>query len=195
MKHKRAQSGSRGRGFPRFSRIQHLEALLVPLDKMLLHSRVIPGVFPRYTFIPRRSETKWSKIFLLDCSQSLIFLAVSSESSTYPYGQPSWLQIYRVWPGDKFLVGSLPCTDRFSSGYSGFPLSSKTNTCKFQFDQESGRRRTTKWMCYLQIVIYLFYFIYLFMRSAKGGGDGPFPRLYEPRGPPPQSVWNEGGRA
>ena len=37
-----------------------------------------------------------------------------------------------------------------------FPLSSKTNTSKFQFDQESGRRRTTLWMCYLQIIIYLF---------------------------------------
>ena len=32
---------------------------------------------------------------------------------------------------------------------------------KFQFDQESGRRRATLWMCYLQIIIYfmLFYFI------------------------------------
>ena len=38
--------------------------------------------------------------------------------------------------------------------YSGFPLSSKTNISKFQFDQESGRRRTTLWMCYLQIIIY-----------------------------------------
>ena len=47
------------------------------------------------------------------------------------------------------------------SGYSGFPLSSKTNICKFQFDQESGRPRTTLWMCYLQIIIYLFIlFIY-----------------------------------
>ena len=35
-----------------------------------------------------------------------------------------------------------------------FPLSSKTNTSKFQFDQESGRRGTIMWMCYLQIVIY-----------------------------------------
>ena len=26
----------------------------------------------------------------------------------------------------------------------------------FQFDEESGRRRTTLWMCYLQIIIYLF---------------------------------------
>ena len=41
----------------------------------------------------------------------------------------------------------------FSSGYSGFPLSSKINISKFQFDQESGRRRTTLWMCYLQIII------------------------------------------
>ena len=75
-----------------------------------------------------------------------------------------------MWPGFKcrrrrhmwveFVVGSLPCSERFFSGYSGFPLSSKTNISKFQFDQESGRRRTTMWMCFLQIVIYLL-FIYL----------------------------------
>ena len=35
----------------------------------------------------------------------------------------------------EFVVGSLPCSERFLSGYSGFPLSSKTNTSKFQFDQ------------------------------------------------------------
>ena len=58
----------------------------------------------------------------------------------------------------EFVVGSLPCSERFFSGYSSFPLSSK-----FQFDQESGRRRTTLWMCYLQIMIYLF--IYLFIYS------------------------------
>ena len=66
------------------------------------------------------------------------------------------------------VVGSLPCSERFFSGYSGFPLSSKTNISKFQFDQESGRRRTTMWMCYLQIVIYLF--IYLFyLRTCFNG--------------------------
>ena len=62
----------------------------------------------------------------------------------------------------KFVVGSFICSERFFSGYSGFPLSSKTNISKFQFDRESGRRRTTMWMCYLQIVIYLF--IYLIFR-------------------------------
>ena len=74
-----------------------------------------------------------------------------------------------MWPGFKsqyrchmwveFLVGSLVCYKRFFSGYSGFPLSSKTNVwwTKFQFDQESGRRRTTMWMCYLWIIIYIIY--------------------------------------
>ena len=35
-----------------------------------------------------------------------------------------------------FDVGSLLCSERFFSGYSGFPLSSKTNISKFQFNQE-----------------------------------------------------------
>ena len=30
---------------------------------------------------------------------------------------------------------------------------------KFQFDQESGRRRTTLWMCYLQIIIIIIFII------------------------------------
>ena len=51
-----------------------------------------------------------------------------------------------VWPGFnsrrrrhmwvEFVVVSLPCSERFFSGYSGFPLSLKTNTFKFQFDLE-----------------------------------------------------------
>ena len=32
------------------------------------------------------------------------------------------------------VVGSLLCSEGFFSGYSGFPLSSKTNIVKFQFD-------------------------------------------------------------
>ena len=51
-----------------------------------------------------------------------------------------------VWPGFEswrrrhmrveFFVGSLPCCERFFSGYSGFLLSLKTNTFKFQLDLE-----------------------------------------------------------
>ena len=98
---------------------------------------------------------------------------------------PSWEHGWRsgesthlpaMWPGFKsrrrrhiwveFVVGALPCSERFFSGFSSFPLSSKINIFKFQFAQESGRRRTTMWMCYLQIVIYsLYLFIYLFKLS------------------------------
>ena len=34
----------------------------------------------------------------------------------------------------EFVVGSLLCAESFFSGYSGFPLSSKTNISKFQLD-------------------------------------------------------------
>ena len=39
----------------------------------------------------------------------------------------------------EFVVGSLLCSERFFSGSSGFPLSSKTNISKFQFDLELFR--------------------------------------------------------
>ena len=71
-----------------------------------------------------------------------------------------------MWPGFKswrwrhmwveFVVGSLLCSARFFSGCPSFPLSSKTNISEFQFDQESGRWRTTLWTCYPQNH-YLFY--------------------------------------
>ena len=35
----------------------------------------------------------------------------------------------------KLVVGSLLCSERFFSGFSGFPLSSKINISKFQFDR------------------------------------------------------------
>ena len=51
-----------------------------------------------------------------------------------------------MWPGFKsrrrrhmwvgFVVGSLPCPERFFTVFSGFSLSSKTNISKFQFDLE-----------------------------------------------------------
>ena len=41
----------------------------------------------------------------------------------------------------KFVVGSRLCSKRFFSGYSAFPLSSKTNISKFQFDLESDGQR------------------------------------------------------
>ena len=54
----------------------------------------------------------------------------------------------------------------FSSWYSSFPLSSKTNISKFQFDQESGRPRTILWMCYLQIIIIIIIIILNFKKHS-----------------------------
>ena len=49
----------------------------------------------------------------------------------------------------------------FSPGTPVFLSFSKTNIFKFQFNQESGRRRTTLWMCYPQIFIYIFIYLQL----------------------------------
>ena len=87
-----------------------------------------------------------------------------------------------MWPGFdsrtrrhmwvEFVVGSRPCSERFFSGYSGFPLSSKTNISKFQFDLESeghksislGLSRAT--LVKQRLFIYLF-FIYLFPKALE----------------------------
>ena len=77
------------------------------------------------------------------------------ESARLPPMRPefkSW-RCRHMWV-EFVVVVSLLCSERFFSGYSGFPLSSKTNISKFQFEQESGRRRTTLWMYYLQSIIY-----------------------------------------
>ena len=37
----------------------------------------------------------------------------------------------------EFVVGSRPCSERFFSGYSGFPLPSKSNISKFQLTLKS----------------------------------------------------------
>ena len=47
----------------------------------------------------------------------------------------------------------------FSPGTPVFPSPQKPSISKFQFDQESGRRRTTLWICYLQIIICYYYLI------------------------------------
>ena len=51
----------------------------------------------------------------------------------------------------------------FFYGYFAFPLSSKPSISKFQFQQESGRRRTTLKMCYLQIIIFFILLKFFFI--------------------------------
>ena len=68
----------------------------------------------------------------------------------------------------QFVVGSLPPRG-FSPGTPVFPSPQKTTTFKFQFDQKSGRRRTTLWICYPQNHYLFILFIYqmLLLLSTK----------------------------
>ena len=65
-----------------------------------------------------------------------------------------------MWVG--FVVGSILCSKRFFSGYSGFPSPQKNNISKFQFDQESGTRRTTRSVNVLPLNLYLFIYLLIF---------------------------------
>ena len=132
----------------------------------------------QYTF----SDTSWSRItktknlklkFWTNLHKISVLVSsvweqgwCSGESTRLPPMWPGFKSQRRRHMWVEFFVGSLPCSERFFSGYSGFPVSSKTNISKFQFDQESGRRRTTMWMCYLQIFIYLF--IYFIFKCSPG---------------------------
>ena len=83
-----------------------------------------------------------------------------------------------MWPGFnsrtrrqmwvEFVVGSRLCSERFFSGYSGFPLSSKTNISKFQFDLESEGHRFVGRRDYyvlpsLNKVYFSIYFLFLLL--------------------------------
>ena len=56
----------------------------------------------------------------------------------------SWLRIdsetWHMWV--EFVVGSRPCSERFFSRFPSFPLQSKINISKFQFDdlESKGHR-------------------------------------------------------
>ena len=58
----------------------------------------------------------------------------SGESARLPPVCPGIDSRTRCHMWVEFVVASLPCSERFFSGYSGFPLSSKTIISKFQFD-------------------------------------------------------------
>ena len=61
----------------------------------------------------------------------------SGESTRLPPMWPGFDSRTRRHMWVEFVVGSRPCSMSCFSGYSGFSLSSKTNTSKFQFDLES----------------------------------------------------------
>ena len=57
--------------------------------------------------------------------------AVESESTHFPLMWPVFISRRRRHTVVKFVIGSLPCSERFFFEYSGVSLSSRTNTSKF----------------------------------------------------------------
>ena len=68
----------------------------------------------------------------------------------------------------EFVVGSRPSSKRFFSGFSGFPLSSKINISKFQFDLESeGHRFVSRNRLLSATLVKQFLFVYfIYLRSG-----------------------------
>ena len=54
----------------------------------------------------------------------------------------------------EFVVVSRPCSERFFSGYSGFPLSSKTNISKFHFYLEFEGHRFVSRIVLLRVTLF-----------------------------------------
>ena len=63
--------------------------------------------------------------------------------------------------GLSLLLVLSQCSERFFSGYSGFPPSSETNISKFQFDQESDEEPLCGCATCKSLFIYLFYSFHL----------------------------------
>ena len=126
---------------------------------------------------------------------AIVATSISSEIPAYRSSDLSmWSKGWRcgesvrlppLWPGFKslrrchmwgdFVVGFLLNLLRevFLRVLRFSPLLKKTNILKFQFDQELGRRTTTLWMCYLQIIIYYLFMLLTRVRVcgiASGGG-------------------------
>ena len=73
----------------------------------------------------------------------------------------------------EFVVGSLPCSERFFSVYSSFPLSSKTNISKFQFDLDYCQALIVSlWLRWsrkhsLCLTLNLYFYIYIISTNGK----------------------------
>ena len=95
-----------------------MERTPVIKDNLVIHSIKVPQTSSSSSY---RGEHGWC----------------SGESARLPPMCPGFDSRTRRHMWVEFVVGSLLCSERFFSGYSGFPLSSKTNTTKFQFDLET----------------------------------------------------------
>ena len=123
--------------------------MLVKVNKSLFFKRQICNKCVHVSNIPltqckiicKLYYILWAKKLELPHFISMIAMTTeqgwcSGESTCLPPMWPlfvSWLRRH-MWV--ECVVGSFPCSKRFFSRHSSFPLSLKTNTSKFHFDLE-----------------------------------------------------------
>ena len=98
------------------------------------NSRDVVASSPSFSHPATRAVWVLFNVFSIFSSTSLGVCL--GESTRLPSMWPRFKSRHRCHMWVEFVVGSLPCSWRFFSGYSGFLLSSKTNIFKFQFDLE-----------------------------------------------------------
>ena len=96
----------------------------------------------------------------------------SGQSARLPSVGPGFKSRRRRHMWVEFVVGSLPCSERFFSGYSGFPSPQKpafpnSNSTRNQVDEEPLCGCATS----KSLFIYLFIYIYLFICLGFNYGE------------------------
>ena len=122
----------------------HVLYFLAVFYKRCLKIHGLPATFQKLINCIIRGMEQAGGVVIIDLEVSIIDEYMYLREQGWRSGESTRLP--PMWPGFKsrhrrhmwveFVVGSLPCSERFFSRYSGFPLSSKTNTSKFQFDLE-----------------------------------------------------------
>ena len=111
---------------------------------MKVNTFVIINTFPcGLLSMQKKRFVESDQILLVNINRYSLLLVVFSGEQGWCSGESARLS--PMWPGFDSqtrrhmwveFVGSLPCFERFFSGYSSFPPSSETNISKFQFDQD-----------------------------------------------------------
>ena len=98
----------------------------------------------------------------------------SGESARLPSVCPEFHSRTRRCMWFEFVVGSLPCSERFFSGYSGSSLSSKTNISKFQFDPDycqAFHHKHLAWVIAQVLLVFDIKFAFTFFFNSDKGHE------------------------
>ena len=104
---------------------------------MLVHRRLLMNISRRQMTEHYRNRDGFDKLNLsILRSRNGVVVRAFAPHPGLPPKWPGFDSPTRRHMWVEFVVGSRPCFERLFSGYSGFPLTSKTNISKFQLNLE-----------------------------------------------------------